>query len=311
MISSRMVLSLLAGGCVLLALLLHAADVEIAARAPGTLLYTAIFAVLGLFRWRTRGTTHRILRPLGDMVEYAALFMVVTLTCAIASYPVAALSRGFADAALQRADMALHFDWLAWYRMVAAHPLLQDVSRSAYAMIYVSPAILLGWLAWTGQRRVAHDFIVAVCLAAWITLFAFWFMPAVGPFAYLWHGAIPYLPVSDLWQPQVIPQLRAHVFTEVDPGHLVGLVSAPSFHAAAATLLITFAARQKVIRWPLIAINVAMLLSTPVEGTHYLTDMILGAIVAGIALQLTVLLREWVGVRVRIGTQARKSGALA
>ena len=34
------------------------------------------------------------------------------------------------------------------------------------------------------------------------------------------------------------------------------------------------------IRTPLLALNAAMLLSTPVEGTHYLSDMILGALVA-------------------------------
>ena len=34
------------------------------------------------------------------------------------------------------------------------------------------------------------------------------------------------------------------------------------------------------LRWPLLALNIAMLLATPVEGTHYLTDMIVGAMVA-------------------------------
>jgi membrane-associated phospholipid phosphatase len=160
-------------------------------------------------------------------------------------------------------------------------------------MIYVSPAILLGYLAITGQRREAHEFIVAVWLAAAITLAAFRFMPAVGPFAYLWHGPIPYLPVSDLWQPQLIPQLRDHAVSRVDLGHLVGLVSAPSFHAASGVLLIAFAWRQPRLRGPLVAINAAMLLSTPVEGTHYLTDMILGAAAASIALGVVAQLRAW------------------
>jgi len=38
------------------------------------------------------------------------------------------------------------------------------------------------------------------------------------------------------------------------------------------------------LRAPLVAVNAAMLLSTPVEGTHYLIDMILGAVVAVVAI---------------------------
>lgn len=34
------------------------------------------------------------------------------------------------------------------------------------------------------------------------------------------------------------------------------------------------------LRWPVLALNTAMLLSTPVEGTHYLIDILLGTIVA-------------------------------
>jgi membrane-associated phospholipid phosphatase len=66
-------------------------------------------------------------------------------------------------------------------------------------------------------------------------------------------------------------------------------VSAPSFHAAAGVLLLIFAARQPAIRMPLVAANVAMLLSTPVEGTHYLTDVVLGAVVACMSLGLVAL----------------------
>jgi len=38
--------------------------------------------------------------------------------------------------------------------------------------------------------------------------------------------------------------------------------------------------RVRGLRWPVLALNVAMLLSTPVEGTHYLADMLIGALVA-------------------------------
>jgi hypothetical protein len=273
--------ALLALSLLALATMMVRAGVVFDVGAPANLPFFGGLLGLAAIRWRSRRPASEGARVARDAAEYFAIFVGVSLIGATASYPVAALSHGFADAALQRADLALHFNWLAWYGFVAAHPLLQFVSRAAYATIYLSPAILLGYLAWAGRAREARDFLAAVALAAALTLVAFRFMPAVGPFAYLWHGPIPYLPVSDLWQPQLIPELRAHAAPPLDFGHLVGLVSAPSFHAAAAVLLIVFALPlPRGVRVPLIALNGAMLLSTPVEGTHYLTDMVLGALVA-------------------------------
>ncbi len=51
------------------------------------------------------------------------------------------------------------------------------------------------------------------------------------------------------------------------------------------------------LRWPLLALNVGMLISTPVEGTHYLIDMILGAAVAGVALGAVAALSEMLSRR--------------
>ena len=275
---------------VAVALMMRGAGLSIDPTAPDTLLFALPIAALAATWWRCRQPASTAARILRDIAESFGLFMAISLVGAVASYPVAAYSRGFADRFLYRGDLALHFDWVSWYQLVAAHPSLQVLSRAAYAMIYISPAILLGYLGITGQRRTAHNFLAAIWLSAALTLICFRFIPAVGPFAYLWHGPIPYMPVSDLWQPELIPQLRHHAMPAIDLGHLVGLVSAPSFHAAAAVLLIAFALRQPAIRTPLIAANVAMLLSTPVEGTHYLTDIILGGVVAGVSLGLIALI---------------------
>ncbi|CAM3146707.1 Inositolphosphotransferase Aur1/Ipt1 domain-containing protein [Sphingomonas antarctica] len=227
------------------------------------------------------------------MIEGAEYYAVLTLTMligAVASYPVAALTHGYHDETLNRIDQLMGFDWLAWYRVVAAHPVLQTLGVAVYRSIYVTPALLLAWYAGTGQRTEAYRLIVAFQIAAILTLGGYVFLPAVGPFSYLWRGAAPYLPESEMWQAGLIPMLRAHELGVVDLAHLRGLVSAPSFHAAAAVLFINFAWRARALRWPLIALNVAMLVATPVEGTHYLIDLIIGAVVAGVALVATEVL---------------------
>jgi membrane-associated phospholipid phosphatase len=88
------------------------------------------------------------------------------------------------------------------------------------------------------------------------------------------------MPTSALYQEQLIPALRARTFTRVDLGALRGLVCAPSFHTVCAVLYILTAWPIKKLRWWLVGLNIVMLLAVPVEGTHYLTDMIAGMLVA-------------------------------
>ena len=280
----RVVTLLLPLSAVVLAVLLYRAELVIHPFAAGTLCFGGSFSALGVLAWVGGRSARPGLQLAGRTAAYYVLFTMLCLIPAIGSYPVAAMSHGFADSTLQRADEAFGFDWLAWYDVTAAHPWLQHFGRAAYQSIFVSPAILLVHYALEHRRREAARFLATVWLASVVTLLLFWQLPAVGPFAYLWHGTAPYMPISELWQPQVIPALREHTLHAIDLAHLVGLVSAPSFHTAADVILIAFAWRHTSLRLLLVPLNLAMLLSIPVEGTHYLSDMLLGAGVAVMAL---------------------------
>lgn len=280
-----------------LLLLLVATGLRIDWRSPGAMAYYAACAAAVALRFGLGRSPRRMLRALAHFAEYAIAFMLIGLLGAVGSYPVSAASRGFYDPALQAIDEALHFDWLAWYALVAYHPVLQVAGHVAYEAIYLTPAIIFGYFAWSGRRREAHTMLATFWVAAAITLATFFFMPAVGPFAYLWHGPIPYMPASELWQPELIPAMRHHAMQVIDLGQLRGLVSAPSFHTAAAVLYIAIAWPYHRLRLPVLAINVAMLLATPVEGTHYLADMLGGAAVALTSLGIVAWLERLPGRR--------------
>lgn len=243
----------------------------------------------------SRSTRHQRLR---DFAEYVVLFSGTSLFGVLASYPAAALTVGFDDPILDRVDKVLHFDWVAWYLTVAHHTSLQIAGSAAYAAIYVSPLLILGYFAWTGRRSAAREFLATFWLAVLLTLALFPVFPAEGPLAFLWHGSVPYMPTSALYMEQIIPDLRVHSVTNVDLGSLRGLVCAPSFHTVSAALYIHTAWPIRRLRWPLALINLAMLLAIPVEGTHYLADMIAGLFVAILAIgivrtSLYVLWRQW------------------
>lgn len=274
----------LAFSVALLAVLMATARISLGPIAiGGAAIYAAGAATIAL-RYTCRGDGGRWRNLVRDYSEYVGLFMAVCLLGALASYPIAADNHGFADARLEAIDRTLQFDWMAWYDVVAAHPILQYLGRTVYQSIFVTPALVLGYFAWDGRRAEARLFIASFWLAAILTLVLFSLMPAQGPLAFLERGRIPYMPVSALYQAELIPQLRDHALRHVDPGSLHGLVCAPSFHAASAVLYMAAAWWARPLRWPLIALNTAMLLATPVEGTHYLIDIIGGIAVALVAL---------------------------
>ncbi len=253
----------------------------------GFVIAMASIAALLATRFALRRPNAMRQRQIRDFCEYMLVFLAISLLGVFATYAVAAKTTGFADPMLQRIDHALHFDWLAWYRMVAASPLLQAIGSTAYSCIYLSPILILAYFAKTQSRFAAHKFLLTFWLGVLLTIIAFPLVPAEGPLSYLWQGPIPYMPTSALYQEQLIPALRAHLVKDIDLGALRGLVCAPSFHTVSAVLYIAAAWPVRPLRWVIVPLNLGMLLATPVEGTHYLADMIAGLLVA-IAATLTV-----------------------
>lgn len=268
--------------------------------APSTLLFGAAFATLGAIRFATRDAPTNAQRIARDLSESVGLFMGVGLLGAVATYPLAADTRGSVDAMLQQIDVALHFNWLAWYDLVVAHRSLQILGTAAYQSIFVTPALILGHYAFADKHVEARRFLVTFWLAAVISLALFRYIPALGPLATLWHGPVPYLPESGLYEADLLPALRSHMLREVDLGTLRGLVSAPSFHTVSAVLYIAAGWRIARLRWTVLVLNMAMLVSTPIEGTHYLADMVAGAAVAIAALVIVAALRRTMAARERV-----------
>lgn len=277
-----------ASGVVIVALMIHnRLLVETANWAFGGLV--AALALFSLIRHRTHGAATPWKTRWRDFSESALLMLLIGALGAIGSYEAATDTSGFYDAALERADQMLHFNWLSLYLLVVEHPLLQRLGAAAYGSVFITPWILLGWLAWHGQRAQARQFLMTFWLASVLTLVIFPLFPARGALEFLWHGPIRYMPTNGLYQGEIIPALRDHAITRIDLGSVRGIVCAPSFHTVCAIVYIVAAWPIAALRRFLVPLNGAMLLATPVEGTHYLSDMLLGALVAVAAIVLVRL----------------------
>jgi hypothetical protein len=247
---------------------------------PASLAFGIVGVALLALCFGFRASTQPWKRFVAIGAEDVLIFTSISLMGAVASYAVAAGTQGWVDEAMAAFDHAIGFDWLDWYEQVAASRFLQISGMAVYASIFITPAILICTFTASGQRAEAREFLLSFWLAAAISLFLFHFLPTLGPLAYLWYGPIHYMPTSGLYQAELIPLLRDHRIGSVDLGALRGLVGPPSFHAASAILYIIAAWRLRRFRIAVTVLNFAMLLSIPVEGTHYAIDVISGSLVA-------------------------------
>jgi PAP2 superfamily len=237
-----------------------------------------------------------------------AQLVLITAVMAPMTYVAAAIDLPMQDATLLAMDRALGLDWAAYVKFVDAHPTLASWLNVGYAMIgwplFAIPVFLAAKRSY--QRIEEFTFAFAVALAATTIISAL--VPAVGVYQEIGldPGALKSIdPGAYLDQLRDLPPTRAGVLRHLELLGLGGIVTFPSFHAAAAVLY-TWA--LWVVRWmrpvALLA-NGAMLAATPLNGGHYFVDVIAGMAIAALA----IVAAHYVGQAIARRQGARAAGA--
>lgn len=205
------------------------------------------------------------------------------------SIVLAATSRDFIDDRLIAADRLIFgVSWKTMVDGVASWPIASRLFSFSYSSLAWQPFVLLGFLMLGAQHGLAQRFVVAWILTLSLSLAAFPFAPALG--GYLHYGLSPAdypdIRVSAAWDfVSVMEGARDGTLRTIGSTPVVGLVTFPSFHAAAAVILAWFGrkTRASVLFVPL---NALMLLSTVPVGGHYLVDVVAGCLVAACGITL-------------------------
>lgn len=192
-------------------------------------------------------------------------------------YLATAWNRPLVDAYLLRADAWLGVSWPAIDRWVTVHPISRRVLGLAYLSLlpqFVLVPIVLGWV----NRIRLWQFVLQFQLAAIATvvLFALWPASTVGQ-----HGIHEWLS-ADVAMQQFFA-VRAGTLRVLDLTEATGLISFPSFHTAAA-LLVVWSLRQTWWFWPMLVIDALLIAATVLLGIHYAVDVLGGMAVVGLAI---------------------------
>jgi len=215
-----------------------------------------------------------------------AQLVLVTLIMTPMSYIAAAAGLPMADASLDYLDRALGLDWRGYFSFVYARPQLIAGVVLGYGMI--------GWLVFgipvvlgmTRRYRRLQEFTLAFALALIATTIISIFVPALGAYDQLGIKPDPAVltPGGYLDTVRDLPLVRDGSLRELDISKLVGIVTFPSFHAAAAVLYLWALWSVWWLRPLALIANAAMLMATPIDGGHYFVDVIAGIAVALLAI---------------------------
>lgn len=206
-------------------------------------------------------------------LETTTLIYLVGLAGWAVLFPGTALSLPFADPWLSAGDKALGFDFGALDRAVHGWPLYRIYFSFSWQAALIVPVLVF-------TKRDAWPLVYALTLAMVLTCLVYPFAPAMGPRVY--NG----LTAPDR-QTLMIEALRDHHVRTITRGMLVGMVSFPSFHAAAAAIYAWAMWPVRFLRWPFVLLNVAVICTTMTEGDHYLVDVFGGLAVAWLAIAVT------------------------
>lgn len=258
-------------------------DFEIAWRSFAAPVAVSLALLAGAWFYRHRRPDPR----LESGLECTAQLIIFAAVGAPLSYLAAAAGAAIPlqDHLFDAFDKAIGFDWMALMRALNDAPLAFAGLRFVYGSLLPQMTIAVLCLAFTGRTLWLRTIMLAFVLATLVTIAISALLPAAGVWLHygLTETDIRVLPVvSTVWP--VFTGLRDGSMRTLIALGAEGVITFPSLHAALAVIMMAAFWPISVLRWPVLALNVLMLVATPVDGAHYLTDILAGMAIAALAL---------------------------
>lgn len=274
---------LVGGTCLVVAVWLAATDMELAFRSAAYPAAASLaIAALGAFYRHVRrddalGTT---LLSLSQLIAFTTVGLPF-------SYLLASLGRPMWDAELHRLDLALGLDWRAYLAFVNDRPMLGGALNVAYGSIIPQLVAAVGALGLTGRRLALQRFAFAFIVSGLVTMVISGAMPAMAMFVHLGLGPADYpnlVPAAAHVHVADMEALRSGAMKVISLTGSEGIITFPSYHAALAAVFLAAFWSVPWLRPVGVALNLAMIAATPIDGGHYFVDVLAGILIAAASL---------------------------
>jgi membrane-associated phospholipid phosphatase len=230
-------------------------------------------------RWRNDPRLESAAISTAQVIAFAAVGAPLSYLAASANLPLQ-------DHALAAIDRALGLDWKGLLAWMNASPTIYDMLRPIYLSLTLQMTTVVLCLAFTGRLIWLRVYTLAFFLAALVSIAVSAVLPAAGAWPYyaLTAADSPHIlpAVSTSWP--VFDGLRDGTFRTLVAIGSEGIITFPSLHAGLAVVVIAALWPVPILRWVFLVLNVAMLVATPIDGSHYFIDVIAGVVMAVLCL---------------------------
>jgi hypothetical protein len=234
----------------------------------------------------------------------SAFLIVFPAGCALLSYLLVTIAGPRIDTVLAAADRAIGFEWPTLMAFIAQYPKVNMLLGLAYVSVMPQTVILIFALGFSKRIAELYRFSLALAVGAVITLAIWTLAPSFGAFSVY---TLPDATAGRLGL--VLGFDYGHALVQmlrdgpgfISPKELRGIVGFPSYHTLQALVLMWYARDLKALRWPAIALNVAVLAAIPIQGGHHLVDAFGGMAVT----VLSIALSGWI-----VSAASRRAQAL-
>lgn len=240
---------------------------------------------------------YRTLRPeprFFIMMRETAWLLLFSPVAALLSNVLITLNYPSMDAWLAAFDRMIGLDWASYYSFFTARPLLGFLGSLVYISVLPQLAFAVIALCLLGRGERAKELSMGAMLGVLIAIVISTALPAAGALGYFRpdEAGLAHHPIVDLDYKQAYFDLRAGLITHFDLYELRGLIAFPSYHAVLSTLIsLAFRGMPKFF-WPILTLNVAAIMMTPVEGGHDFASSLGGVFVGFAALLASMVWRK-------------------
>lgn len=199
------------------------------------------------------------------------------------------------DATFAALDGSLGFQWPQQLAFFDSHPLVAAVGHLAYRSILYQAGVALLALTLAGDAERLQDMVVAFwtsCVACGLLA---GLLPAVGAYAYYGIHAEQHTHLHLVTRDttvSLVTALRNGTQASFNFYTAEGIISFPSFHACLGLLFIWTFWPIPVLRWLVLLLNMALIAATPMNGSHYVVDVIAGLLIAYGSVRTTLAMRQ-------------------
>lgn len=205
---------------------------------------------------------------------------------------------GYADGFLSNLDSWMSVDWVSYFEAIQSFPHIVAILDGSYTSLTFLSIAAFAVISCSGDLRRSSFFVEAFFFSAVICTFAGMFFPAQGSIVTHLGAAYDFsnfAKAPGMWFIEPLETIRSdkQVFLDID--NLPGLVSFPSFHTAAAVVLMVSFWRTMLFV-PATLYGVIVIAATPIFGGHYFADLFSGAAVAVMVMSVLLTKRRFSGI---------------